>query len=69
MTEQSISENSWTSSLKAVIEADIRQRNVNTKWIQVNTRQEELLIEVFEQNNVTITAAKTGQWYRFPLTY
>lgn len=69
MTEQSISENSWTSSLKAVIEADIRQRNVNTKWIQVNTREEELLIEVFEQNNVTITAAKTGQWYRFPLTY
>ena len=69
MTGQSISENSWTSSLKAVIEADIRQRNVNTKWIQVNTRQEELLIEVFEQNNVTITAAKTGQWYRFPLTY
>lgn len=69
MTGQSISENSWTSSLEAAIEADIRQRNVNTKWIQVNTRQEELLIEVFEQNNVTITAAKTGQWYRFPLTY
>jgi len=35
----------------------------------MNTREEELLIEVFEQNNVTITAAKTGQWYRFPLTY